>query len=211
MEYIEKKEDCENYYTVEYNEEKLDSLENYLSQEEFKQYDKLKKIASESIIEAQKYVREKNDISSVSLREIRRFSIFYNFFVGHSFLIPQWDFAIGEGSDILQALNYYVIGDPFAFFSFLFPSHLMYIYYSEMCIVRIYCAGLAFIYLCKGLGHSDKTPILAGAFMYAFCYWAFYNCARHPYFINPLVWFPLIIAGVEKIIQGKQPFFIYFL
>lgn len=136
--------------------------------------------------------------------------LFYNFFVGHSFFISQWDFSIGEGSDILQALNYYVIGDPFAFFSFLFPSHFMYVYYCGMCIVRIYCAGLAFIYLCKVLGHSEKTPILAGAFMYAFCYWAIYNCARHPYFINPLVWFPLVIAGIEKIIQGKQPFLYIF-
>ena len=41
----------------------------------------MKEIASNSIIEAQKYVREKNDVSSVSLREIRRFSIFYKFFV----------------------------------------------------------------------------------------------------------------------------------
>ncbi len=38
-------------------------------------------MASNSNITAQNYVREKNDVSSVSLREIRRFSIFYNFFV----------------------------------------------------------------------------------------------------------------------------------
>jgi len=57
------------------------NLKNYLKPDEFDQYVKLKTIASSSIIQAQEYVREKNDISSVSLREIRRFSIFYNFFV----------------------------------------------------------------------------------------------------------------------------------
>ena len=133
-------------------------------------------------------------------------TIFRKIFVEHSFYIPQWDFAIGEGSDIFQSLNYYVIGDPFAIFSFLFPSHLMYIYYSGMCVARIYCAGLAFLYLCKVMGYSEKIPVLAGTLMYAFCYWAFYNCARHPYFINPLIWFPLIIAEIERIIQGKKPF-----
>ena len=139
-------------------------------------------------------------------------NIFYTIFIEHSFHIPQWDFAIGEGSDILHALNYYVIGDPFAFFSFLFPSHLMYIYYSGMCIVRIYCAGLAFLYLCKVMGYSEKIPVLASSLIYTFCYWAFYNCARHPYFINPLVWFPLIIAGTERIIQGQKPFlYIFFI
>jgi hypothetical protein len=62
-------------------EKKIKTLENYLSKEKFEQLNKLKKIASDAIIEAQDYVRKKNDVSSVSLREIRRFSIFYSFFV----------------------------------------------------------------------------------------------------------------------------------
>ena len=65
-----------------YKEEKnIKSLEHYLSKEVFEQSNKLKEISSESITEAQSYVRDKNDVSSVSLREIRRFGIFYNFFV----------------------------------------------------------------------------------------------------------------------------------
>jgi energy-coupling factor transporter ATP-binding protein EcfA2 len=61
--------------------QKKKGLEFYLKKEIFDQYQKLLDMASNSIIEAQEYVREKNDVSSVSLREIRRFSIFYNFFV----------------------------------------------------------------------------------------------------------------------------------
>ena len=45
--------------------------------------DELKQIAKSSIIEAQTYVRSKYGESSVSLREIRRFSIFYDFFVNY--------------------------------------------------------------------------------------------------------------------------------
>ena len=41
---------------------------------------KLKKLASDMIIEAQNYIREFMDRSAVSLREIRRFNIFYEFF-----------------------------------------------------------------------------------------------------------------------------------
>ena len=52
-----------------------------VSKEEYAQCEELKKIASKSITKAQEYVRYRNDVSSVSLREIRRFSIFYNFFV----------------------------------------------------------------------------------------------------------------------------------
>ena len=65
----------------EEDKEKMKSLENYLSKKEYYECTELKKIASNAIIEAQQYVRDKNDVSSVSLREIRRFSIFYNFFV----------------------------------------------------------------------------------------------------------------------------------
>ena len=63
------------------NEDDKKSLKNYLNNEEFKEYEELKEMASGAIIDAQQYVRSKNDVSSVSLREIRRFSIFYDFFV----------------------------------------------------------------------------------------------------------------------------------
>ena len=45
--------------------------------------EKLYKLSTELIFEAQNYIREKNDVSSVSLREIRRFILFYNFFIDY--------------------------------------------------------------------------------------------------------------------------------
>jgi len=53
----------------------------YITKEDFDLCEELKKLAANAIIEAQNFVRDKNDVSSVSLREIRRFSIFYEFFV----------------------------------------------------------------------------------------------------------------------------------
>ena len=44
---------------------------------------KLSQLATELIAEAQNYIREKNGVSSVSLREIRRFIIFYQFFLDY--------------------------------------------------------------------------------------------------------------------------------
>ena len=37
-------------------------------------------------------------------------------------VIPQWDFSIGYGSNILTTLHYYAIGDPLALFSVFVPS-----------------------------------------------------------------------------------------
>ena len=33
---------------------------------------------------------------------------FKNIFINHQFVIPQWDFAIGEGSDVIGTFHYYV-------------------------------------------------------------------------------------------------------
>ena len=41
---------------------------------------KLKELTKDMIIKSQEFIRNKNDISSVSLREIRRFNIFFIFF-----------------------------------------------------------------------------------------------------------------------------------
>ena len=40
----------------------------------------IKNLAVEMIVESQRFIRENNDVSSVSLREIRRFNIFFEFF-----------------------------------------------------------------------------------------------------------------------------------
>ena len=39
-----------------------------------------------------------------------------------------------------------------------------------------------------------------------FCLWAIYNANRHPFFMNPMVYFPLIILGIEKVIKKEKPF-----
>ena len=45
-----------------------------------KDKEKIHSLAVDMIVKAQDYIRKENDISSVSLREIRRFNIFYEFF-----------------------------------------------------------------------------------------------------------------------------------
>lgn len=128
---------------------------------------------------------------------------FKNIFINHQFVVPQWDFAIGEGSDILGTFHYYVIGDPFAFFCFLFPAKYMYVFYEAMIILRIYLSGIVFSELCFYMGHERKY-VLPGAVSYTFCYWAIYNAVRHPFFLNPLLYFPMLVLGVEKIIREKK-------
>lgn len=125
----------------------------------------------------------------------------------HRLVIPEWDFCIGEGSDILQTFHYYVIGDPFAFFSVLAPVRFLHLYYDGMILLRLYLAGVMFSVLCFESGCRSRYGVLAGSLSYVFCFWAVFNTARHPFFLNPMVYLPMLLIGVERIFRGRRLYF----
>ena len=57
----------------------------------------------------------------------------------HQLIIPDWDFYIGEGADIVNVFHYYVIGDPLTLLSVFVPSRYMQYFYS---VLRIKCGAL---------------------------------------------------------------------
>ena len=132
-------------------------------------------------------------------------SIVRSLFLDHQLIVPNWDFSIGEGSDILATLHYYVIGDPFAFFSVFIPTRYMYLYYELIILLRLYLAGIAFSCLCFQTGQRNQYGILAGSMTYVFCYWALHNIVSHPYFLNPMLYMPMLIIGIEKILKKERP------
>lgn len=123
-------------------------------------------------------------------------------------VIPEWSFSIGYGSDIAATLHYYVMGDPFNLPAILVPVRYMKYYYMLMIFVRMYCAGMAFSVLCRyfyGNSRSDRA-VLAGTFLYVFCTYGMRAGITHPYFINTMIYFPLLILGTEKIIRKEKPY-----
>ena len=54
-------------------------------------------------------------------------SIIRHLLIEHKLIIPDWDFYIELGSDILNALHYYVIGDPITIFSMFVPTRYMHL------------------------------------------------------------------------------------
>ena len=133
-------------------------------------------------------------------------SIIGNLLQGNGLVIPQWDFSIGEGSDILETLHYYVIGDPFTFLSVFVPARFTWLLYDFLMIARLYCAGLSFFFFCRYLGKSSFAGMMAGSLTYAFCYWGLYSAVTHPFFANSMIWFPLILLGTEKILRKERPY-----
>ncbi len=133
------------------------------------------------------------------LREIVK-----NFAAGN-FVIPQFDFSIGFGEDILTSLHYYAIGDPLNLLSALVPSKYAIFGFSLLMCFRYYLAGLSFTVLAK----HKKMPAFSatcGALIYTFTTFTLYLASRHPSFLNAFIYFPLVILGVELIFEKKRPY-----
>lgn len=122
----------------------------------------------------------------------------------HSFSIVEWDPAIGEGSDVLTTLCYYVIGDPLCLLAAFVPTRYMWVLYNMLSLIRLYLSGFAFTLFCYSTGQKNKYGVLAGSITYAFCGWALRNATVQVTFITPMIYLPLILMGVEKVIQKKS-------
>lgn len=131
-------------------------------------------------------------------------SIVHNLWVEHNFEIPLWDMSIGYGADIITTLHYYVIGDPLNLLAIFVPKEsYMETFYCFLIILRIYLAGLAFSAYAFTRG-CKRYPALLGTLIYIFSYWTII-AIRHPYFINPLIYLPLILIGVDRILEKRKP------
>ena len=124
----------------------------------------------------------------------------------HRLIIPDWDFHIGEGADILDTLHYYAIGDPLNLLSVFVPGNRIHLFYSFSCVLRLYLSGIAFSVMAFGVGQKNRCGILAGALSYCFCNWALIEAVTYSFFLNPLIYLPLLILGIEKILRRERPF-----
>ena len=145
--------------------------------------------------------------------------------------LKTFTFGIGYGADLVTTLSYYCIGDPLTLFSVFFSRGNIIYFYHFLLLLRPYLGGLFFAMYCyyrsrhDGWGRNfkgmvDKTsdlesesfnsgisiPVLLGAAIaYDFSEVTLYLGRWHPYFIIPLVIFPLILLGIEKFLCEKKP------
>ena len=137
--------------------------------------------------------------------------IIYTLFSEHKLVIPNWDFSIGLGSDVITTFNYYVIGDPLTLLSVLVPVKYTPYLYTFLCLFRYYLIGLCFSLYCFERKYNNVIGVLISAFTYTFCSYALYAGTMHPYFINPMIYLPLILISVEKIFKNRNPIYLTFI
>ena len=136
-------------------------------------------------------------------------TIAYNFIHG-KFIVPTFSFSLGFGADIISSLTWFCIGDPLNLLSIFVPKNGTYILFVFLAVLRFYLSGISFIFYCN-THKFQKNIIPFGAISYSFCGYALFVGIRHPYFLNPLIFLPLLCIGIDKILDRKSPmFFIIF-
>ena len=123
--------------------------------------------------------------------------IISNFLHGN-FSIPVYDFSSGWGSGVgsgADPLDYLVT----PFFDMAHAEAL----YLFLIILKLYLAGLSFLYLCRYF-KKDRITSLTGCIIYLFSGYMVYAGLAFPSYITPMIQFPLLIVGAEKVMRKEK-------
>lgn len=115
------------------------------------------------------------------------------------------DFELGLGFDTISTLHYYVMGDPLTLLSVFATENNAVIVYNILTLLRYYLAGISFILFARYLRKNNYAAVV-GAFIYIFSGYTLFAGIRHPFFMNPLIYLPLLIIGVEQVLRNKKPY-----
>jgi uncharacterized membrane protein YfhO len=117
---------------------------------------------------------------------------------------PMIDFSVGLGFDTITTLHYYALGDPISLLTIFMTEDNGPIVYAALILLRLYLIGISFLCFCRYWGIKGNRAIL-GALMYVFCGYSFFSGVRHPYFLNPMIYLPLLLIGLEEVLRRRKP------
>ena len=113
-----------------------------------------------------------------------------------------WNWNIDIGSDFVTTFSFYNLGSPFFWITLLFPAKLFPYLVGWVYMVKYAVAGLtAYLYLHRFI--KEEKFALTAAVLYAFsgfqaCNLVFYH------FHDVVAFFPLLLIGLEKMIEEKK-------
>ena len=119
--------------------------------------------------------------------------------------VPAFGLSIGYGTDVLGVFHYEAIGDPLTLFSAFVPASYAHVLYAVLIFVRLYLAGLSFMFFIRHTLSCSRTALLIGAVAYVFCGYALYSGLHHAFFLNPMIYLPLVLLGLERLLADRSP------
>ncbi len=117
--------------------------------------------------------------------------------------VPTFDFSIGYGEDVIEALSIYGLGEIFNLLFLFVPKEYMPFCYSVTYILKIYLAGLFLaFYLCHK--KADRLAVPACAVIYSFSSWALFYGMASPSMLYAMTIFPLLIYGLDELLENRE-------
>ena len=120
---------------------------------------------------------------------------------GNGLQIPLWEWASGYGADVITTFDVFL--DPLNLVSAITPEWASEWVFQFLVVLRLYLAGLAFVFYARTRGESRCGTVL-GALLYALC-GAGLTAVRWSSGLHALILFPVVLAGAERILAGKRP------
>lgn len=113
-----------------------------------------------------------------------------------------WNWHLGLGGDIPSTLSYY-IADPFAALALFFPRAWIEYVYEGAYYLRIALGSVAAYAYMRKMKASEFGAVV-GSLIFTFVTYTMFLALRHPFFANALIFFPLILIGVERALRERK-------
>ena len=122
-----------------------------------------------------------------------------------TFEIPFWELRVGLGMDVLgNTVFFRIVNFLFAFFR----RDDYELFFVVRAFLNLYLSGLAFIVYIRTKIRGTSS-ILLGTFSYVFCAFALFFMARHTFFLEMMIFLPLMCLGVDQLFDRKHsPLFV---
>ncbi|MBQ8922855.1 MAG: YfhO family protein [Oscillospiraceae bacterium] len=118
-----------------------------------------------------------------------------------SFRLPMMNFNYGFGTDNLTLLPSYA-AFPLFWLTVLIPVRLLPAFLTAVVFLLDYLSGIAFLRLCRHFGHQTYwNSLMALSYACATCF--IDNYLYNPHFMYMLAAFPLMVIGIDRVIQKK--------
>ena len=123
---------------------------------------------------------------------------------GNGFVLPQFTYTMGYGSDVPAAMGSY-LQDPINLIFFVLPNEYVGLSYTLMIWLRLVLAAYAFSWYCLARGHSHRVTGIAALAYIACGFVIFLGVFKHAKFMDWAILLPLILLGADRVFNGKRP------
>lgn len=135
-------------------------------------------------------------------------NFFYDIIHLKTSVFSEINYKLALGQDILTTYHYYGLNDPISVLTGLRKIYNHQKLYAFLLFFRMYLAGIGFILMANRF-KKNKAVSIVGAYIYVFCGYCLTVGFMHPYFINPMILLPLLIASIDILIRdGKTLAFV---